>query len=847
MDVRSGEIEFRPLHQLWKQSDTIWRLLFFSDGRSCKMIREASTNYYLLDIRSKIFLDIALRIRPLESSEYMTTLYNVQSRTISIELPRFRISFFINKDGELESKNMQGMVIDDNQCTGTMIGLNSQLVLRHKDPISTQLPCSRQVLIPYGDIQFSLSPDQNHVRLDIDTTSSRQVRWYKYEIDTDLGILVDNVSLISRLYRIYLHALCSHVLPDPLTNQTGTIHALQELSAAGSFSFQMLTEADIKLLRLIGRLTPLRQYYPKHLCVMQTIEWSPHLPALSQHGAFDNTVCSILKYAQSLTIFSGPKDRELEYESQGNSSLMQRATGRNAVYYEDAFHTHTPPVSDGKYNSRDTPHLVEYNSNGIEALKITRLVYSSPVGFPARLQNSELLDAFKNWGAITGPAPKASLIYSKEWLNLDLATKWLSFYDQMREPFPFSKRFNLVFSFSALAYGNPSLRKFIPIILAFATIPSFKSLSSPPHSAYNLQDGFEPLRERVKEIINSKTKELVHTPVGQLSQNPGNETLEEFFSRQRAQYKHTSELRTDRVVNLLMTNLTSSSPRSPFQIEDSSWFKTEEIMDDVKEYFSSCANNRDLRSFLSKITGILQANYIDSFPLTVAETPIFVFASHFNVRTGSRRTSLTLEDLLSSRGDSAPDGPTRKFGTDAPIGTSNVGKLISRFRRTPNNNPVLTKIYIERLENSQTKLHTSRKFSILPTNFLPDCLAYRDLCRICLENVHSSIRSVLAPLNPPERVFADAGLWPTINARALLHTLASTTNIHLTPEWTKCLTKFAEIFIEYQYSQRLVSYAHHSQIDNFFKEVHNASFNQSDAMTYPDWLLIQVEMLLCFY
>ena len=846
MDINSGEIEFRPLHQLWKQSDTNWRLRFFSDGRSCKMVREASTNYYLLDIRSKIFLDIALRIRPLESSKYMTTLYNVQSRIISIELPRFRISFFINKDGDLESKNMQGMVIDDNQCTGTMIGLKSQLVLRPKDPISAQLPRSRQVLIPYGDIQFSLSPDQNHVRLDIDTASNREVRWYRYGIDTDLGILVDNVSLISRLYRIYLHALCSHVLPDPLTNQTGTIHALQELSAAGSFSFQMLTEADIKLLRLIGKLTPLRQYYPKHLCVMQTIEWSPHLPALSQHGAFDTAICSILKFAQSLTIFSGPKDRELEYESQGNSSLMQRAMERNAVYYEDAFHTHTPPVSDRKYNSRDSPHLVEYNSDGIEALKITRLVYSSPVGFTARLQNSELLDAFKNWGVIRGPAPKASLIYSKEWLNLDLATKWLSFYDQMREPFPFSKRFNLVFSFSALAYGNPSLRKFIPIILAFATIPSFRSLDPPPHSAYNLQDRFEPLRERVKKIINLKTKALVDSPVGQLSQNR-NETLEEFFSRQRAQYKHTSESRTNRVVNDLMTNSKCSSPRSPFQIDDSGWFKTEKIMDDIKEYFSSCAHNRDLLSFVSKITEILQANYIDSFPLTVAETPVFVFAPQFDVRTGSRRTSLTLEYLLFSRGDSAPDGPTRKFGTYAPIVASNVEKLISQFRRTPNNNPVLTKLYSGRLENSQTKLHTSRKISTLPTNFLPDCLAYRDLCRIFLKNVHSSISSVLDPLTPPERVFADAGLWPTINARALLHTLASTSNIDLTPEWAECLTKFAEIFIEYQYSQRLVSYVHHSQIDNFFKEVHNASFNQSDAVEYPDWLLIQVEMLLRLY
>jgi hypothetical protein len=70
----------------------------------------------------------------------VTAFYGVQSHTISIELPRVRLSFSVNKDGELESKNMQSLIIDKNQGMGTMIGLNSQLVLCHKDPISADLP-----------------------------------------------------------------------------------------------------------------------------------------------------------------------------------------------------------------------------------------------------------------------------------------------------------------------------------------------------------------------------------------------------------------------------------------------------------------------------------------------------------------------------------------------------------------------------------------------------------------------------------------------------------------------------------------------------------------------------------
>ncbi len=303
MDTSNGEVEFRPLDQLWKPSSQNWRLVFFPDGRPSKMIHGTQGTRYLVDIRSGTFNGIAARIRHFEYSEYLTIIYD-KSHSISIELPRFRLSFFLS-EGELESKNMHGMVIDNNQCLGTMIGLGSQLVLRNKDPKFASLPHSRHVIIPHGDVHFTLSPDENHVRVHIDTRTHfmRQVTWHKYEIDSDLGLLVGNVNLASRLYRIYLHALCSNPLPDPLTSQTGTDHALQELGAAGCFSFQRLTEADVKLLRLIESITPCRQYYPQHLRVMQTTEWSSHLPALSQHGAFEPAVRSILQYAQSLAIF----------------------------------------------------------------------------------------------------------------------------------------------------------------------------------------------------------------------------------------------------------------------------------------------------------------------------------------------------------------------------------------------------------------------------------------------------------------------------------------------------------------------------------------------------------------
>ena len=835
MDINSGEVEFRPLDRLWEPSIQNWRLNFFADSRPSRMMQETR---YLVDIRSGTFQGIAARIRNLESSEYLTIVYDDydQSHPISIELPRFRLSFFLSK-GELESKNMHGMVIDNDQCTGTMIGLSSRLVLRHKDPRFASLPHSRHVLIPHGDVHFSLSPDRNHVRVHIDTRTHfmRQVTWHKFEIDSDLGLLVSNINLTSRLYKIYLHALCSHPLPDPLTSQTGTDHALQELGAAGCFSFQRLTETDVKLLSLIGSITPCRRYYPKNLRVMQTTEWSPDLPALSQHGAFQPAVHSILKYAQSLAIFPELKGGEVDLDNKhaGDSFLMARAMRRNAVYYEGGIDV-IPLDCDQRYSSRDSPHVADHDSNGIQALNTSRLVFAWPVGLSRCLESSELLGAFKGWGRMSGVLPDTSLEYTRDWLKLDLSENWLTIYDLCRQigQGSTSKKFELVFSFSALAYGKPSLSEFIPVLLAVATIHTSLLIPPPSHPSYDLDDGIDgPLRERVQNIVTSRENTFAYF---------GNENI--------------PRCNIDDAVDYLMKQSCSSPPRSPFNQSDSHWLDTEGIMSCVTEYFASCSRNKDLCSFTSRVTKVLQAHLVP--PLADVHIPRFHFVPQFNhdVNHHQRDSSLTFASLLSSRTNSAPVHFTRKFGTGAPdnprrpgqpIDTSNLENLISQFQRHSHSRAVLTQLYSERLERSRGELH-GQQTSTLPNSLPPiaRCLEYRNQCRGHLHEVLSAIRSSLEPSTTVEHILANAGLWPRIHPRAMLYPLASASNVPVTREWAQSLTTFAKAFIEYQFSQRLVAYVLRSESDNFFKELDNVSFNWSDESENTDWLLIQVRMNL---
>ena len=778
---------------------------------------------YLVDIRSGTFKGIADRIRNLEYSEYLTIVYDRPEHGISIELPRFRLSFFLN-EGELESKNMHGMIIDENQSTGTMIGLSSQLVLRHKDPTFASLPRSRHVLIPYGDIHFSLSRD-HHVRVRIDTRTKRQVIWHKYEVDSDLGLLVGNVNLTSRLYRIYLHALCSHPLPDPLTSQTGTDHALQELNAAGCFSFQRLTKADVELLQLIGNITPCRQYYPKHLRVMQTTDWSPELPALSQHGAFEPAVRSILKYAQS---FPELKDEEvvLDYDHKGDFFLMARAMRRNAVYYEGGLDI--PLARDQKYSSRDSPHAADHDSNGIQAMNVSRLVFAWPVGPTRYLGSSEILQAFEGWGYMSGVVPNASLKYTKEWLNLDLSKKWLTIYDLCRQIDRGTSKFELVFSFSALAYGMSSSWKFIPVLLAFATMHSFQFVDPPPHLSYELADGFDAVEEQVRRIIVS------------------GERKNSYYHNLDSDVKKKNSTVDNAVHYLMNQQRRGVMPlQSPFNQSDTHWLETESIMSDVARYFASCSHNRDLRSFASRITDVLKTHPLEPSDVHPSR---FQFNAQFDVSHSGRYSALTFATLLSSR---IPPHFTHNFGRrPEPIDTSQLEKLRSQFKdhhtysvdtshleklisqfKCHHAHSDFTQRYSERLEKSRGELHG-----------LPSCLAYRNQCERHLHDILSEIRSSLEPSTVMDHILAKAGLWPRIHPRAMLHPLASASSTQITCQWIESLTTFAWAFIEYQFSQRLVTYVHRSEFDNFFKELDNASFNLFDERGNPDWLLIQVRM-----
>jgi hypothetical protein len=257
MDIKSEEIEFRPLNSQWEPSKHNTRVYY----QDLEMRGEGKK---FLDVRSNSASMIHSVLQPLEYSQFVEATIKDEDSSLEIKLPRFNLVFFANKEKDLECLQFRDMIMDGNQEFGTMVGLRNRLVLRDKSNKEGSL--RRKVLIPHGTVHSRTAG--SHVEVIIDTTRDKKVVFHAFDIDPILCRLVGNSSLRSRLYKIYLHALTSHCLTDPLTGRTGTEEALHDLNSAAIWSFRGLDSNERDLLDHIANLTPTRRFYPQHLQVM---------------------------------------------------------------------------------------------------------------------------------------------------------------------------------------------------------------------------------------------------------------------------------------------------------------------------------------------------------------------------------------------------------------------------------------------------------------------------------------------------------------------------------------------------------------------------------------------------
>ncbi|KAF8600766.1 hypothetical protein BDV93DRAFT_587563 [Ceratobasidium sp. AG-I] len=841
-DVQAKVLEFRPLTKPWHINPRNWRLKFLTKAGSVMELFTDEGSLSLADVHSLLFRSIAKRLAPLENHRYLHVAYS-PTRQINVELPRMKLSFFINDDRDLESHNMRRQIADSNQSSGIMLGLRNQLLLRAKDPAAQNLPQSRTVLIPHGIVYFST--DKNHVSVTIDVGTDRKVAFRQYKVDTDLRYLASTTSLTSRLFKIYLHALTNYCLPDPLTGRTGTEEALYELSEPAISSFEQITKEQAALLKLIGALTPVRKYYPVHLESMQTVRWNS-LPPLSQHYAFVTIAESILHRADALRLFHPLDFEPMSYVGELEQTLLERSAHRSRMYYPPETTARLSTILDGKdksdhaYTGRDCNveerAQIEHAASWISRLTFDR--WNQPT-----FTSCDLVSQAESWGDLNGPSKDLSLTYSSSWLDLNLPRAWLSIYNLCRHANSSGNRYQLAACLASASYSNGLSEAQIHALLAFTTNPTFRDSPPPNYPSYRLADGYEPKHSRVEQLVVNHTRDLDDSPASNMFSRDS-ESAYEFRRRKLEHYNEQVPSLKSQFVASLMNQWPNTQPQASSNY--ASWFNITPCITEVRQYFTSRSKNTELRKHLQLAGKTLFARS-STADLGLPVLPTAQLGSPREIQaTIDPLDSLAPPDLMKSRmcpklssspAQSRVDVPET---TKDPADTSRLASLLKEFRDR-RMHPLHAR-YGSDPEESRVDL-TAAKVVRLP-NRLPaseDLSANREGYQRYMRSVFVEIYDSLGPLTPVEQVIAVAGVWPCRTPRAILRRLSLWGRHSLPEDWKQALMTYARAFVEYQRTQHLIRLAREDKREEFFKELDIESPGPNAAAHDPDWLLVQID------
>lgn len=418
----------------------------------------------------------------------------------------------------------------------------------------------------------------DHVRINIDTGEDR-IQHHQFLIDSQLRRLVDNGSLRSRLFKIYLHAVTSYCLPDTLTGRTGTEEALECLAQASTQSFMTFDNHEAEFLKNLARLSPSRKYYPKHLKPMETVTWRK-FPTLQQHDRFFELVESIKARAASVQVFQQSQISALQLDMPRKfPELYMRAKIRLSNIRVDGYGAEdftTKP--DLRYLGRDQSD--REISCEMQVFAISKLVDNwskKNLKYCPRL-----LSKFESWGTpISGLSEPFTLGFSNILLDKPselYPSMWCTFQVVLDGCNPQNHKYKVMSFLSTLAQSPHADTEIIHVLLAFATMAKLATRClMPACKAIDLNYGYAPDRDHLMTLFKRHQRPFEQSIEVQFSALPG-ESKKATYRRRKAAFDSS-------VMSKLVSsvqNLVAQSPGSVIVWPTTQNLGRYVVVDDVK-------------------------------------------------------------------------------------------------------------------------------------------------------------------------------------------------------------------------------------------------------------------------
>ena len=579
LNLNTQSIEIRSSATMWRFKSSNWVI----DLQKSQAYRRTSS---LVDPRSPIFNQIATIIEPFEHRSRMT-VFQPQTKNISVHLPGLELSFRVNTEGLLESQQLRA-VIDSDQDAGTFYGMDSKLVLR-----DSVVPGERSIVVAMGSAQ--IQQHGAHVRIRINHTGY----YARFFINKVLGRLECASEPRLIYFKAYCHAATAFILPDPLTGRTGTDEAIHCLQSGNAQPWAPVDDVSYAFLSKIADFTPQRVYYPQDLRVLQKVVWKDHLLCAVQHDEFRPIVRGILQQCRLLHRFHLGSAEPPADDQGGDEHLLARARSRRNRFRALQHNQTSPTARDRLYIARDSAK----NSGSRNAYESASLIKR----WSHRIRVSQDLSAvLQEWPLIQGFESEFELYLLADLINVNLASNWGSLFALCQRASKTQDQFRIMFLFATMSFNPLVDMTIMRTLIAVAIVEDFQTLQLPRHPSFShFRRGQVPNADILSRLVRPYC-----TPY------PGDER--DLFSvpmqgKQRrrletAQFRHgqQSEDSCKALVRHLLTQWPIREPSiSSLRLEDVPLLDAERAYEELKPEWERLFANYELSEHLNSVQNTL--------------------------------------------------------------------------------------------------------------------------------------------------------------------------------------------------------------------------------------------------
>lgn len=837
------KVEFRSLTNAWYPSYENWSL----DKHDKTWALERPDDLQLVSPSSQTAKTIAGILSPVETKLHLNMTWKTQHRTLFVHVPRRRLDFSL-KQGEraLVSKQFRDMQIDEDQSLGTLVGLESKLVLR-----STNSLQNRKVIIPEGNITHSSGGSracQRHVGVSVEHGSAGTV--LAYSIDSLLHRLIDDGRIESKLKLAYLHALTSYCLPDPFTEQTGTERSLEILESASIRSPSRLSEKAIMTLEAIADLAPMRSFYPTHEKVMQTVEWSSGLSFLSQDSRFFTSTIKILQWTSKIDFLHASGAVPIRGNPTNNLELVGRDIARASRQCVSGFGAESFTTEyDQHYRPRDSG---QQTRRAVRASEMASRAYHNVVSIPEQVASTlvkhlyEMLQDSRGQTQSRHSAPSTEeMEYDSKWLQdpkTFLHSTWCDLHYGLQSNTLRLNQLQRTVWMTTISYAKDYDAQVAQAFWALFLFNSVIQVSLPEDEHFTLSEGYGLKQPYMADCARAAALPLENTPEYNLLALQ-KEDPEDTLARMERSY----EVNKNQAIRVFTDNLLNQWPCATPVKPKEAMVKERIDMPTViariiplwNLWFSNLQFKRYLESFVSKVMHIPVGNVTVkpvSTPTTLKVTipnPWFLSIDDMFVTRSPGQGQFEGSNLQASMTLTKVD----RGASDALVDmlTSLKSKVSLEYERQ----------YVDELRQSSTDLCQTTLsqpdedwLSTLKTS-LPEHLAQGETA---IAQAFTSMRDWLLPNESAgdiERILTRANFVPRCSRIFLLQRLRSTVFRILPDKWKRTIVAYGRQVVAYQQARRLMLLQNNAT--DFLREIDNLGHDAWDPSIFPEWLLLECE------